>query len=264
MPQSKTDRVGYLAIEHEGSVATVTIDRPEKLNALTNRFWGDLRTVLDDLAGNGMTRVVIITGAGDKAFSAGGDIAGFAEMQGQDTMRLFQIDAMEGFSAIERSPLMIIAAVNGYALGGGCELTLACDMVVAADNAKFGMPEAALGLIPGFGAIRAPSVIGAQMTKFIVATGDHIDAQRAYEIGLVQRVVSREKLMEEARSIAQRIIRNSPLALTVGKRLINHRIDRISFDYSVEAITVLQSSSDRAEGVSAFLEGRAPDFGRKS
>jgi len=263
MSVSQADRIGYLALRRDGHIATITIDRPEKLNALSNRFWADLRAALAELANDGATRVVVITGAGDKAFSAGGDIAGFSEMHGQDEMRRFQIDAMEGFDAIERSPLTIIAAVNGYALGGGCELTLACDIVIASDDAKFGMPEAALGLIPGFGAIRAASVIGAHMTKFLVATCDHIDARRAYEIGLVQKVVGKAELMDEALRIAARIVRNSPLALTVGKRLINYDIDRRSIDYSVEAITVLQDSEDRKEGVAAFLEKRPPQFSQR-
>ena len=263
MSNSPTDRIGYLALNSDGHVATITIDRPEKLNALSNRFWGDLRTALAQLAGDGSTRVVIITGAGDKAFSAGGDIEGFSKMHGQDEMRRFQIDAMEGFDAVERSPLIVIAAVNGYALGGGCELTLACDIVIASENAKFGMPESALGLIPGFGAIRAPSVIGAHNTKYLVATCDHIDARRAYEIGLVQKVVSKADLMDEARSIAAKIAGNSPLALAVGKRLIGYDIDRRSIDYSVEAITVLQDSDDRKEGVAAFLEKRPPRFGQR-
>ncbi|MDB5581364.1 MAG: Enoyl-CoA hydratase/isomerase family protein [Bradyrhizobium sp.] len=260
MTESQVQRIGYLALSHDGHIATITIDRAEKLNALSNRFWADLRAALAQLAADGSTRVVIITGAGDKAFSVGGDIAGFSEMSGQDAMRRFQIDAMEGFDAVERCPLIVIAAVNGYALGGGCELTLACDVVIASDNARFGMPEAALGLIPGFGAIRAGSVIGVQMTKFLIATCDHIDAQRAYEIGLVQKVVDRKNLMDEARGIAARIVRNSPLALAIGKRLINYDIDRRSVDYSVEAITVLQDSEDRREGVAAFLEKRAPNF----
>lgn len=258
--QSRDAGYGYLTIERDAGIAQITIDRAEKLNALDNAFWGNLRAALDDLASDGTTRVIILTGAGEKAFSVGGDIAGFSAMTGQKAMRDFQIDAMEGFAAIERCPLPVIAAINGYALGGGCELAMACDIVVAADTARFGMPEAKLGLVPGFGAIRGPDVIGTHMTKFLIATGDHIDARRALEIGLVQQVVSAAELMTAARAIATRVAANSPMALTVGKKLVNHRIDRASFDYSVEAITVLQCSADRDEGVAAFLERRPPRF----
>lgn len=259
--QSRCAGYGYLTIERADAIGQITINRPEKLNALDNGFWANLRAALNDLASDGETRVVILTGAGDRAFSVGGDIAGFSEMRGQKAMRDFQIDAMEGFAAVERCPLTIIAAINGFALGGGCELAMAADIVIAADSARFGMPEAKLGLIPGFGAIRGPDVIGTHMTKFLIATGDQIDAQRALEVGLVQQVVPANALMAAARAIAARIAANSPMALGVGKKLVNHRIDRASFDYSVEAITVLQCSADRDEGVAAFLERRAPSFG---
>ncbi|MDI1327585.1 MAG: enoyl-CoA hydratase-related protein [Brevundimonas sp.] len=255
-------RIGDLTIDRADGIATLTIDRPAKLNALTNAFWADLRAALTMVETDGQTRVVILTGAGEKAFSAGGDIGGFADMDdGQTGMRAFQIDAMAGFAAIERSPLTVIAAVNGYALGGGCELTLACDFAIASETATFGMPEAALGLIPGFGAIRAPEVIGRPMAKYLVATGDRISALRALEIGLVQAVVAPGDLMDEARALARKVAANSPYALAVGKRLMNRQIDQAAFDYSIEAITMLQCSDDRAEGVRAFVERRAPRFG---
>ncbi len=258
-----THRIGDLVLQRDGAVATLPIDRPSKLNALPSAVWGDLRGALASFESDGRTQIVILTGAGEKAFSAGGDIAGFAELQGQEAMRAFQIDAMAGFAALERSPLTIMAAVNGYALGGGCELTLACDFAIASENASFGMPEAALGLIPGFGAIRAPEVIGRAMAKYMVATGERISAYRALEIGLVQKVTPQATLMDEARAIADKVAANSPFALSVGKRLMNRQIDQAAFDYSVEAITMLQSSADRAEGVAAFLEGRKPGFGGK-
>lgn len=252
--------IGDLKIRRDHGVATLTIDRPEKLNALTNAFWGDLRTALGAIEADGQSRVVILTGAGDRAFSAGGDIAGFAKMQGLAEMRAFQIDAMAGFAAIERCPLTVIAAVNGYALGGGCELTLACDFAIAADTATFAMPEAALGLVPGFGLIRAPEVIGRPMAKYMVATGDRIDAARALQVGLVQKVVPAPDLMAEATAIARRVAVNSAGALAVGKRLMNRQIDQAASDWSIEAITLLQSSPDRTEGMAAFLDRRPPDF----
>lgn len=257
----RQQRFGDLILDRSDRIATITIDRPAKLNALTNQFWSDLRRALTEAETDGETRVVILTGAGDKAFSAGGDIAGFSEMAGQDVMRAFQIDAMAGFAAIEQSPLTVIAAVNGYAFGGGCELTLACDFAIASDTATFAMPEAALGLIPGFGAIRAPEVIGRPMAKYLVATGQRIDAARALAIGLVQAVTSPALLMTEARALAARVAANSPYALAVGKRMMNRQMDQAAFDHSIEAITMLQCSSDRTEGMRAFMERRAPIFG---
>lgn len=256
-------RIGDLALARDGAVATLTIDRPAKLNALASSFWGDLRASLAAFESDGRTRIVILTGAGEKAFSAGGDIAGFAEMRGQDVMRAFQHDAMAGFAAIERCRIPVMAAVNGLALGGGCELTLACDFAIASEQASFAMPEASLGLVPGFGAIRAPEVIGRAMAKYMVATAERISAQRAYEIGLVQEVVPHAALMTRAREIAAMVAANSPFALAIGKRLMNRQIDQAAFDHSIEAITVLQSSADRAEGVSAFLEKRKPKFGEE-
>lgn len=256
------ERIGDLRLERSDQIATLTIDRPAKLNALTNAFWADLRTALDRVASDGESRVIILTGAGERAFSAGGDIAGFADMDGGvGQMRAFQLDAMAGFSAIEQCPLTVIAAVNGFALGGGCELTLACDFAIASETASFGMPEAALGLIPGFGAIRAPEIIGRAMTKYLVATGERITAQRALEVGLIQAVCKPEALMAEARALASRVAASSANALEVGKRLINRGIDRASFDYSVEAISLLQCAPDRTEGTRAFVERRAPNFG---
>lgn len=254
-------RFGDLTLDRGDRIATITIDRPAKLNALTNRFWSDLRQALSEAETDGETRVVILTGAGERAFSAGGDIAGFSEMAGQDIMRAFQIDAMAGFTAIEQSPLTVIAAVNGYAFGGGCELTLACDFAIASTTATFAMPEAALGLIPGFGAIRAPEVIGRPMAKYLVATGERIDAARALAIGLVQAVTTPAMLMTDARALAARVAANSPYALAVGKRMMNRQMDQAAVDHSVEAITLLQCSPDRAEGMRAFLERRVPVFG---
>lgn len=244
---------GDLELKRENHIAILTISRPAKLNSVPGRFWKDLRDALAACESDGETRFVILTGAGERAFCAGGDIVEFSEMDGLHVMRDFQIEAMAGFSAIERSPLTVMAAVNGIAMGGGCELTLACDFAIASDNAVFALPEGRLGLAPGFGVIRAPEVMGRAMAKFMLATGGQITAQRAYEVGLVQKVVPQAELMQEAMAIATQAASYSPLALTVGKKLMNRQIDQASLDYSVEAITVLHASPEREAAVNAFL-----------
>ncbi|HEY0938509.1 MAG TPA: enoyl-CoA hydratase/isomerase family protein [Steroidobacter sp.] len=255
-PNTPDRRAGQLAIARHGAVTLLTIDRVEKHNALTAEFWGDLRRVLDELAGDEQTRAIVLTGAGDKAFCAGGDIAGFAALTTLASRRCYQIDAMEGFAALENCPVPVIAAVNGLALGGGCELTLACDIVLASDHATFGMPEAALGLVPGYGVLRAPQVIGRQMTKLMVMAGETLDAQQALRAGLVQRVVPHADLLPSAIALAQKVAANSSLAHAVGKRLINRGIERTEFDYSVEALTVLQSSAETRQRVRSFIDRR--------
>ena len=257
-------KIGDIDVSRNGGVAVLTINRPEKLNALTRAFWADLRKTLGIVSSDGVTGAIVLSGAGSRSFSVGGDIAGFAAIKDLEGLYALQQEAMAGFMSIEHCPLMVIAAVNGYAFGGGCELVLACDWAIAADNAVFAMPEASLGLLPGFGVIRAPDVIGRPMTKLMVAAGEKIDAMRAHEIGLVQKIVPTEALLSEAIAIAKRVVLNSPTALRVGKRVINHRLDQAMIDYSVEAVTVLQCSADRHEGVDAFLERRPPNFHRRS
>lgn len=256
--------VGDLLVTQHCHTSVVTMNCPEKLNAMRRDFWADMRTVLAQLEADAHTRVIVITGAGDKAFSAGGDIASFAELKTLDDKRTFQADAMRTFAALEDTTLPVIAAVNGWALGGGCELTLACDIVIASDKAMFGMPEAALGLVPGFGVLRAPSVVGRQMAKLMIMAAERLSAQQALEAGLVQRVVAHEELMPKVLELAEKVAENSPYAHAVGKRLLNRGVDRAEFDYSIEALTVLQSTDDTAEGVKAFLEKRKPQFSTRS
>ena len=242
------------------AIAVLTIDDPARLNAMGRTFWGELRQALTTLEVDGRTRAVIITGAGEKAFSAGGDIASFASLTDITAKREFQQDCMRTFAAVEETRLPVIAAVNGYAMGGGCELALACDVVVAGDNATFGMPESAVGLVPGFGALRAPSVIGRHWTKLMMFSGERVDADTALRIGLAQKVVPAAELMSTAREIATRIAGMAPHALATGKNLVNRGVDRGEFDHSTVALTTLHATADAAEGIAAFLGKRPPVF----
>ncbi|QYN20861.1 enoyl-CoA hydratase/isomerase family protein [Amycolatopsis sp. DSM 110486] len=244
----------------EGAVAVLTMDTPGKLNAMGREFWPELREALAHLASDGRTRAVIITGAGDKAFSAGGDIASFADLTDVVAKREFQQDCMRTFAAVEESPLPIVAAVNGFALGGGCELALACDVVVAAETATFGMPECGVGLVPGFGVLRAPSVIGRHWTKLMMFGGERVDAPTALRIGLAQKVVPAAELMSTARELAGRFASMAPLAVASGKNLVNRGVDRGEFDHSTAALTTLHATADAAEGIAAFLGKRPPKF----
>lgn len=255
-----TDRIGYLQIDRADHVATITIDRPAKLNTMDRSFYAHLTDALKLLENDGRTRVAIITGAGDRAFSAGGDIGSFADTVGFSSLQAYQEEAMAGFAVLEFSPLTTIAAVNGYAFGGGCELTLACDITMVSERAIFAMPEAALGLVPGYGVIRAPDVIGRQMTKLMIAAAERIDAARAVEIGLAQIIVQHSELLKQAQALALRISKNSPLAIRTGKRIVNGDCAKEGYDYSIAALLTLQCAPDRVEGVAAFMEKRRPIF----
>jgi enoyl-CoA hydratase len=252
--------VSNIRVHTDDAVAVLTIDDPARLNAMGRTFWPEVRDALARLESDGRTRALIVTGAGDKAFSAGGDIASFASLTDTAAKREFQRDCMRTFAAVEESPLPVIAAVNGYAMGGGCELALACDIVVAADTATFGMPETAVGLVPGFGVLRAPSVIGRHWTKLLMFTGERVDAETALRIGLAQKVVPAAALMDTARELATTIAAKAPLAVAAGKGLVNRGVDRGEFDHSTAALTALHATEDAAEGIAAFVGKRAPTF----
>ena len=264
MQAERTIRRGDLEIATGDCVATVTIDRAAKHNALTAAFWHDLSQTLAELAAMDDIPAIVLTGAGDKAFSAGGDVGGFLELKDEASIRAFQTDAMRACRDIERCPVPVIAAVNGIAMGGGCELALACDMVIAADHATFAMPEARFGLVPGFGILRGPDIIGIQTTKYLVMTGATIDAHRAQAIGLVQEIVPAAALIDRATSLAQSVAALSPNAASVGKRMVNVAFDEDDVPWSVDELSRLQASTDRAEGIAAFLERRPASFAARS
>lgn len=249
-----------ISVRTDGAVTIITIDAPERLNAMGPRFWPEMRDALAAAEADPHVGAVVITGAGQKAFSAGGDIASFAALTDVAAKRDFQRECMRTFAAVEESPLPVVAAVNGYAMGGGCELTLACDVVLAAEHAVFGMPETAVGLVPGFGVLRAPSVIGRQWTKLMMFAGERVDAATAKEIGLVQRIVPAAELVPAAVALAERMAAAAPLAVAAGKALVNRGVDRGEFDFSTASLTTLHATEDAAEGIRAFVEKRTPRF----
>jgi enoyl-CoA hydratase len=250
----------HFEVRRHGPVAVARINRPAKLNTMTTAFWPQLRGLLDTLARDRVTRAVVITGQGDRAFSAGGDIVSFARLGTPAARREFMNECLTAFAAVEECPLPVIAAVNGWALGGGCELVFACDIVIAAESAVFGLPEASVGLVPGFGVLRGPSVVGRQWAKLLVLAGERIDAEQARELGMVQKVVPDGALIPTALELAGRIAAQAPLAVSVAKRMINRGVDRGDASYSMEALSLLYSTRDAAEGIAAFIQRREPRF----
>ena len=246
------------------SIATLTIDRPEVKNALDLETVGAIRSALQSVAADPHVGVLIVTGGGETAFVSGADINDI-RARGRDE-GLAAINSSL-FAEIERFPRPTIAAINGYALGGGCELALACDIRIASDAAKFGQPELGLGIIPGAGATqRLPRIVGMGRAKHLILTGEIIDAKQALEIGLVSAVTPPGQLQIRAREMAKRILRQGPLAARLAKLALNASA-RVDLDSGLLIETLAQalcySSEDKLEGTSAFLEKRKPKFSGK-
>ncbi len=253
-----------LKLEIDGAVATLTLNRPAVLNALNHDLLTMLEESLDAFTGDPALRAVIITGAGERAFAAGADIAELAELPGAVAGEYKARTGQRITQLIEALPVPVIAAVNGFALGGGCELAMACDFRIASENAKFGQPEVNLGVPPGYGGTqRTVRLLGPGMALFMCLTGETIDAAEAYRIGLVQRVVPIAELMPEARRIASTIASKAPLAITATKRAIREGAALpLAEGLALEALHfgAMVSTSDFREGTRAFLEKRKPVF----
>lgn len=261
-----SDAYEYVRIERSDGIAVVMVNRPEKLNALNADTVAELDRAFHALAADDSVRAVIVTGAGEKAFVAGADIAELAKMgplsgvrvsrQGQDTFRF-----------LEAMPKPVIAAVNGYALGGGLELALACHLRIASENARFGLPEVKLGIIPGYGGtVRLPRIVGRGRALELILTGEMIDAQEAYRIGLVNRVVPQVELMTEAEALARKIIANGPIAVALAIESVNHAQNATLEDgllLESNLFGLLASTEDMREGMQAFLEKRKAQFAGK-
>jgi enoyl-CoA hydratase/carnithine racemase len=247
-----------LTYEARGRVAWLRLDRPDKLNAQTPEFWPELREAMDRFAADDDARVAIVHGAG-KCFSVGGDIEGFRELEGTADRRAYVAEAMAAFQAVENVPKPTIAAVHGYALGGGCELTLVCDIVVADETARFGLPETAVGLFPALGAVRGGAQVNLHTLKYMILTGEQLDAHEAKLAGLVNVVVPEGGHLVEAERLAGIIAARSPLALSSSKNMLG-RNSREGYAHAIDAVAMLQGSDDHAEGIAAFTERRPPEF----
>jgi enoyl-CoA hydratase len=253
-----------LTMELDGPIAILTLNRPAVLNALNADLLALLEETLDAFTGDPSLRAVIITGAGERAFAAGADIAELAALEGPVAGERKARTGQRITQLIETLPVPVIAAVNGFALGGGCELAMACDFRIASENAKFGQPEVNLGVPPGYGGTqRTTRLLGPGMALFMCLTGEMIDAAEALRIGLVQRVVPIGELLPEAKRIAQGIAARAPLAITATKRAIHEGAALpLSEGLALEALHfgTMVSTSDFREGTSAFLEKRKPVF----
>jgi enoyl-CoA hydratase len=244
--------------ETRGATAWLTLDRADKLNAMPRGFWAELREAMRELETDQDVRVVVVHGAG-RCFSVGGDIEDFGNVGGVADRRAYMREALGALRAVEQLPKPVIAAVHGHALGGGCELTMVCDIVVADESARFGTPESAVGLVPGLGVVRGLSQVNLHWMKYLVMTGLPITAQDALTAGLVNRVVPAGEHLAEAERLADTIGSRSPLALAVGKAILG-RGSWEGYEYAVEALALLQSADDFTEGIAAFAERREPLF----
>ena len=248
-----------LLLEVENGIALVTINRPKSLNALNSETLAELNTCLAELEPREDVRVVILTGSGTKSFVAGADISEMVNATPKEGRAMGML-AREAFGRLETMPQVTIAAVNGFALGGGCEISMACDIRVASENAKFAQPECGLGILPGFGGTqRLPRLVGKGRAKEMIFSCDMIDAQEAYRIGLVNHVVPQEELIDYCKAMAGRMMKNAPFAISLAKQAINTGMDTdLDSGLKLEAnlFGLSFSTADKMEGMTAFLEKR--------
>jgi len=249
--------------EKKNGVATITINRPKALNAMNQETTLEILSTLDDIRKDENIKVVVITGAGDRAFSAGADISGMKGRTPLDMRRSSQ-RGQQMMNEVEDLEKPVIAAINGYALGGGLELAMACDFRIASENARLGQPEINIGLIPGWGGTqRLPRFVGKALAKDLIFTGKMIDAKTAERVGLVNAVVPADQLKSAVEELAKELINKPPVAIKVAKQLIDNSTEtnlRIGLTHESEAFGILGSTEDYSEGTSAFLEKRKPKF----
>lgn len=253
-------------VEKLDNVGRITINRPDQLNAISRRTLEEMEHALKEFRNDQTIRVIILTGAGEKAFCAGADLKGGIFTPETDSVRGARLARMgqEFTEMIEKYEKPVIAAVNGLALGGGCEIALACDMIVTSENAQFGQPEINIGLIPGWGGTqRLPRLIGRNRAKELIFTGDRLTAKQAEQIGMVSRVVPPNRLQETALELARKMTSKSPVMLKLAKQAINRGIEMdlsSGLAEEVKAFRVCFTTQDFKEGLTAFLEKRQPKF----
>ena len=252
-----------LLFENLDGVGLITVNRPKALNALNQATLDELNKIADMLAQDASVKVVIITGSGEKAFVAGADITQMQPMsaiEGRNFGKLGQAV----FNKIENLPQPVIGAINGFALGGGCELAMACDIRYASDKAKFGQPEVTLGITPGFaGTQRLARLVGKGRAKELLYTGDIIDAHEAYRLGLVNKVIPAEELMPAVTALAQKILSRAPVAVQLCKAAVNEGLDtdlETGTAYEAEVFGLCFATADQKEGMGAFVEKRKAQF----
>jgi enoyl-CoA hydratase len=250
-------------VEHEGHVATITLNRPDVLNAFDTNHLNDLIAHIRQLSSKHDIRAVIVTGAGERAFAAGADIAEMRKKSPTEA-REFSLLGQSMCAAIEAAPQPYIAAVNGFALGGGCEVALACDIRLASENAALGQPEVTLGILPGWGGTqRLTRLVGPGIAREMIYTGRRVMADEALRIGLVNAVCSPAELMDRAREMARQIASNAPVAVRHSKDAIARSMD-VELDtglaYEANVFALLFDTDDQNEGMSAFLERRKAEF----
>lgn len=247
--------------EKEGNMAVITINRPNKLNALNRETITELHNAFDVLDKDKEVLVIIITGAGPKAFVAGADISEFADFSVREGTLLAAKGQETLFDFVEQLSTPVIAAVNGFALGGGLELAMACHFRVASDNARMGLPEVTLGLIPGYGGTqRLPQLVGKGRAMEMIMTGEMIGIEKAHLYGLVNHIVAQEELLSFCKKIGERIAKNSPKAISMAIKAVNAGFAPTGYRTEIESFGECFGTSDFREGTSAFLEKRKPEF----
>jgi len=257
MPEFKT-----IIYEKKENVAWITLNRPEVLNAQNNQMREELVQALEDARNDEDIRVIVLTGAGDRAFSAGADISEFPKLAPSDFIK--RTGRIRPYDIIRSIPKPVIAAVNGYALGGGCELAMACDIVIASENATFGQPEIRVGVIPGGGGTQIlPRLIGEKMAKELIFTGKTITAQEAYRLGMINKVVPKDKLTEEVNSFVGELLKRSPIILALAKIAVNRAMEtnfNEGLKCEADLFELCFSTEDQKEASKAFIEKRQPVF----
>lgn len=250
-------------LEKKGNIAVATINRPKALNALNSQVLEDLNELVELVKADEEIRALVLTGCGEKAFVAGADIGEMSTLT-KAGGEAFGKKGNDVFRKLETLPIPTIAAVNGFALGGGCELALSCDIRIASEKAVFGQPEVTLGIIPCFGGTqRLPRLIGTGLAKEMIYTGKHIDAQTALRYGLVNRVVPAEALMDEAKALMDDILKVSPMAIKYAKLSINKGADMDlmnALEVEKDLVGLCFATEDKQVGMQAFLEKRKPNF----